>query len=221
MSNTSTMNIKKVHRNFICGRWRDTIQENFNVTISFTRGREYEHGDFQTMVIKGSIKNMNMTRNEISRIIDEQDVQFRLRQSKRHNFRRHNSSPPPLPVLVKQPTTTKKNLNPFAILDTLDDQNQQQNTQTKKQIIKIPVVKSRTPVCTMNFASMAAKAKPVPTKNTLPNIKKVEKNVTFFQHPTQFRDNTVPTSYTVYEDNNEDDNNEDDQWEDGWAWGES
>ena len=217
MSNTTTMNIKKVHRNFLCGRWRDTLQEHFGVTINFPRGRDYEHGNFQTMILKGSIKSMQETRKEITRIIDEQDEQFHLRQNKRRAFRRNTPSSPPPPVIFKKSTTTKKNTNPFAALDNLD--NTQYKT-TKPKIIEIPVIKTKAPLCTMNFAKMAAKAKPVTTNTTTPKVQIEEKKVSFLQPPTPFRDTTSATSF--YNDDCNDDCNEDNTpWKEGWAWGDS
>lgn len=172
-------------------RERDALNAQYGVQLKFPKGREFMHGNYQTMLMVGTQRNINSLMPQVRRILTEAREQyesFKERQSRR----RANATRPPTSSIVTESksTTTAPKQNPFAVLDGLHeqetaqleaehvarkeqdrlrDEKKEQKKREKEAIINGTAPKPLPrPATTMNYAAMAAKAKPVA------EVKKVE-----------------------------------------------
>jgi len=168
-------------------RERDALNTQFGVQLKFPKGREFMHGNYQTMLMVGTQSNITSMMPQVRRILTEAQNQyesFKERQSRR----RANATRPPTSSAKTEgnTTVTAPTLNPFAALDGLHEQETAQleaELATRKEQDRLRYEKKEQkkrekeailhgtapkplprPIATMNYAAMAAKAKPVEQK---------------------------------------------------------
>lgn len=212
-------------------RERDALNEQYQVQLKFPKGREFMYGTSQTMLMIGSQKNINSMMPQIRRILFEADQQyqeFKQRQAyrKEQKARERESNAwvtvKPKRADSKKNQVSKRPANPFAALDGLFEQEQEQleimkslqeQADKKQAIIDAQLQKEQDAIdsglapkpvksqkCTLDFK--AAIKKPAVSQET-PNVQQ-EKTVTFSWADEQ--------SDGEYE-------NEDNGWEAGMSWG--
>ena len=172
-------------------RERDALNSQFGVRFKFPKGREFMHGNYQTMLITGTQSDINAVMPQVRRILEEAQNQyesFKERQSRRRKM----ATRPPMATSKpgKMSTSDAPKPNPFAALDGLFEQEIVQNQaelasrieqdrvreekKAQKKREKEAILNGTAPkplprpVTTMNYAAMAAKEKPVeqPVKPT-------------------------------------------------------
>ena len=172
-------------------RERDALNTQYGVQLKFPKGREFMHGNYQTMLMVGTQRNINAMMPQVRRILTEAQNQyesFKERQSRR----RANATRAPTTTIKTEDKSkvTAPKQNPFALLDGLHEQEtaqleadlaarkeqerlrhekKEQDKREKEAILNGTAPKPLPrPIATMNYAAMAAKAKPVV------EVKKVE-----------------------------------------------
>ena len=170
-------------------RERDSLSEQFGVKLMFPRGREFMHGNHQTMLMVGLQRNINNMMPHIRRILADANDQYQG-YKQRQIRRREMNSRDPYPVVKApiQPTQKPHHKNAFQALEGLFDQEQKEIAMSNLKRAKADIVKQakkdmkkreldaiasgRAPksceviVNTMNFAAAASKPKveQTPTK---------------------------------------------------------
>ena len=212
-------------------RERDALNEQYQVQLKFPKGREFMYGTSQTMLMIGSQKNINSMMPHIRRILydaDQQYQEFKQRQAyrKEQKARERESDAwvtvKPKKSGSKKVQVSKKPANPFAVLDGLYEQEQEQleiqknikeEADRKQAIIDAQLQKEQDAIdsgvapkqvksqkCTLDFK--AAIKKPAVPQETA-KVQQ-EKTVTFSWGDEQ--------SDEEYDD-------EDNGWEAGMSWG--
>ncbi len=165
-------------------RERDALNTQYGVQLKFPKGREFMHGNYQTMLMVGTQRNINAMMPQVRRILTEarnQYESFKERQSRR----RANATRAPTTTIKPEDKSkvTAPKQNPFALLDGLHEQEtaqleadlaarkeqerlrhekKEQDKREKEAILNGTAPKPLPrPIATMNYAAMAAKAKPV------------------------------------------------------------
>ena len=162
-------------------RERDALNEQFGVQMKFPKGREFMHGNYQTMLMVGLQSNINSMMPQVRRILGEAQTQYdsyKERQERRRNGKSRNQNYSSKAVDTVT-TTIKPKVNPFAALDGLQEQEDRQHAtemaaRAESERIRLAKKESRKlekqaitngsapkpmvrPASTMNFAAMAAK----------------------------------------------------------------
>jgi hypothetical protein len=156
MTYTETVSIPRNSRGFFL-RERDGISAANKVKCSFPMGREHMHGDYQNMILSGTVSDIRSAMPKIRDIMQEADRQYmeyknRLDDRKRHS--RKMKTPPTTSVetKAKQHVST----NGFDALNKLIEQDEVQD----KLKFNVPrIVEPK--VVTMNFAAALAQPKKV------------------------------------------------------------
>ena len=137
---------------------RTQINEEFNVQMKFPKTREFIHGEFQTMLLFGSKKNVNKVIPYIRNILycAEEEHLVRKERKDRYYSRLREMN---LPKLNSDNNKTKvekaKKKNMFEALDGLFEQEEAEREEQKKNQIEFTPVKQKK--TTMNFASALRK----------------------------------------------------------------
>ena len=161
-------------------RERDALNEQFGVQMKFPKGREFMHGNYQTMLMVGLQRDINSMMPQVRRILGEAQAQYesyKERQERRRNAKSRNQNYSSKAVDIVT-TIIKSKVNPFAALEGLQEQEESESIRlAKKESRKLekqaiangsaPKTMVR-PISTMNFSAMAAK--PVAPK-AVPKVK--------------------------------------------------
>lgn len=163
-------------------RERDALNAQFGVQLKFPKGREFMYGNSQTMLMIGLQSNINQMMPQVRRILEEAHEQYlaykerrAIRKSKEKFFTKAPEAK------VTKVVVPKKRQNPFAALEGLFEQEQEELIQkvkvlNEKQKAKLEAKElnnreeqaildgkapkpMETAKTTMNFAAAAAKPK--------------------------------------------------------------
>ena len=214
-------------------RERDALNTQYGVQLKFPRGREFMHGNFQTMLMVGTQPNINAVMPQVRRILAEAQNQyesFKERQSRRRKMAPRPQQNAGMTSIERAEVSTRKP-NPFAVLDGLHEQEIVQHEAELASRREIQLVRDEKkemkkrekqaildgtapkplprPAVTMNYAAMAAKAKPVE-----PVVKKVPEKpgVKLVIIPKQ---NTVSWADMMSDDEDSQTGNE--SWNEDWS----
>ena len=183
-------------------RERDAITAQYNVQLKFPKGRQFMHGEHQTMLMVGLQSNITKLMPKVREILDnahEQYMGYKERQARRRRNAPHKVSVVSKAVKSEAP---KPRVNAFAALDGLFEQEQeaqrieiekkqkaaeikaakQEQKQREKDAIEAGLAPKPTTSekCTMNYAAMAAKPAMPVEKETIQIDNTVVKNKWMF-----------------------------------------
>ena len=106
-------------------RERDSLRDQYGVQLKFPRGREFMHGENQTMLMIGLQSKINSMLPKVRMILDEahdQYLGYKERQTRRRVAKIHNGPSEPEPLKKKSKEVAKKPANLFSSLEGLDEQ---------------------------------------------------------------------------------------------------
>jgi hypothetical protein len=106
-------------------RERDSLRDQYGVQLKFPRGREFMHGENQTMLMIGLQSKINSMLPKVRTILDEahdQYLGYKERQTRRRVSKIHNGPSEPDPLKKKSKEVAKKPANLFSSLEGLDEQ---------------------------------------------------------------------------------------------------
>ena len=166
-------------------RERDALNTQYGVQLKFPKGREFMHGNYQTMLMVGTQRNINAMMPQVRRILTEAQNQYESYKERQYRRRANTSRAPSSSTNTddKKRTVTAPKQNPFAALEGLHeqetaqieaelatrreqerlrDEKKEQKKREKQAILNGTAPKPLPrPATTMNYAAMAAKTKPV------------------------------------------------------------
>jgi hypothetical protein len=188
-------------------RERDTLNDQFGVQLKFPKGREFMYGNSQTMLMIGLQSKINKMMPQVRRILEEAHEQYlgfkERRAARKANEKFFTKAPE---AKVTKDVVPKKKQNPFAALEGLFEQEQEQQIQkvkvlNAKQKAKLEAKElnareeqaihdgkapkpMKTTKTTMNFAAAAAKPKLEEPKQDLPVVEKPNVKLIIKKHFT-------------------------------------
>lgn len=221
-------------------RERDALNAQFGVQLKFPKGREFMYGNSQTMLMIGPQSKINQMMPQVRRILEEAHEQYlsfkERRAARKANEKFFNKAPE---AKVTKDVVPKKSQNPFAALEGLFEQEQEELIQkvkvlNEKQKAKLeakelnnreeqaildgkapkPIQTKKT---TMNFAAAAAKPKLEEPRQEVqvvekPKVKLILKNSV----PAPANGTSKTLSWADMADSWSDDEAVEDEWD---TWG--
>ena len=129
MTYTETISIPQNSRGFFL-RERDAINSEFKLNMTFPRGRDHMHGNYQDMVITASgPSTVRKAMPKIREILVRADTQYHefcdRRDTRKSRVGNYNKPKAPTANEVTS-TVVKKTKNPFDVLDGLFEQEEEQ-----------------------------------------------------------------------------------------------
>ena len=217
---------------------RDALNAQFGVQLKFPKGREFLYGNSQTMLMIGLQSKINKMMPQVRRILEEAHEQYlgfkERRAARKENDKFFTKAPE---AKVTKVVVPKKRQNPFAALEGLFEQEQEEHIQKVKVLnerqkakleakeLKIredqAIVDGKAPKpiqttkTTMNFAAAAAKPKLEEPKLVVHPVEKpkvrliIKKPVQETKKPNTFSWADMADSWS----DDEDDDDEDNTWD--------
>lgn len=218
-------------------RERDALNAQFDVQLKFPKGREFMFGNSQTMLMIGLQSKINQMMPQVRRILQEAENQYweykerkaAARKAKEHFFKKAPEAN------VQKVVVPKKNQNPFAALDGLFEQEQEERVQTLKVLNerhlarleakemkareKKAILDGKAPKAIeakktqMNFAAAAAKPK-LKVLNPVVDEVEVKPKVKLILKPAVLENEQPKTfSWADLADDSSDDEDENNTWD--------
>lgn len=105
----------------------------FNVDIDITRRR---FGEYQEVEITGSMKDISNCKKSLKKVIDKSEIDYKdyINRKKRRKGMKHKKQ---FIYPIKNVIKNKANTNPFAVLETLDDSKDEDNSESYDNIFPI------------------------------------------------------------------------------------
>lgn len=220
-------------------RERDALNAQFGVQLKFPKGREFMYANSQTMLMIGLQSKINKMMPQVHRILEEAHEQYlgfkERRAARKANDKFFTKAPE---TKVKKDVVPKKRQNPFAALEGLFEQEQEEQIQkvkvlNAKQKAKLEAKElnareeqaihdgkapkpMETTKTTMNFAAAAAKPKLEEANQDVPIVKKPKVRL-IMKKPVPAPANKVPNTLSWADmadswSNDEVDEDEGDTW---------